>query len=398
VSELKEYFKPQKNTAFASLPFITRPARDESFSIFTSEHDSFAAFIHQNVRDAIFKEAYKAAPNETIGLLAGRVMRDEGGLYTLVLAAQGARHDEVEATPSHVRISASGYAQVRSRLESSAYGLDVIGWYHSHPRYPARFSPVDITEQSTWRDQNHLGIVISGNDNREPLGVYRGPHAALLTPVRSEIPPPKKIAQPDITFISPRVEENKEEAIAAIKFIAPAVAVRTPRPRSEGVLRYLPLALGLGLLGMAISLIRLDYRIAGVEKKMALVEIDKERVSSAPPETTTSPLPSNSPAERVPLKETTVNDNLILGDNPVTKTHPLLPAPATTPTRRVKSGRNLKTSGKDAARVKSAYGNNRPRPAKKATISQTETVKPESALANKLKSNSESAAGKSVKP
>src|SRR6185503_13845852 len=136
----------------------------KEFCAFVSERDGFAALIHHNVKEAIAREAFEALPNETIGLLAGRVLRDERGPYTLVLAAQGARPDEIDATPSHVHISANGHADVRSRLEASAYGLDIIGWYHSHPRFPARFSSVDVTEQSTWRDPNHIGIVISGND------------------------------------------------------------------------------------------------------------------------------------------------------------------------------------------------------------------------------------------
>lgn len=395
--ELQDYFQPQKKTADASLPFITRPARDESFIIFTSEPDGFAAFLHHDVRDAIAHEAYKAAPNETIGLLSGRVMRDEHGPYTLVLAAQGARRDEVEATPSHVRISARGHAQVRSRLEASAYGLDIIGWYHSHPRYPARFSSVDVTEQSTWRDQNHLGIVISGDDEHEPFGVYRGPNAALLTPVLSESPPPLPIRtiQPATTSLIPHVVENREEPLAATNLKAPIVASHTPRPRSKGAQNFHVLAVGIVLLVMAISLIHLDYGIAGLEKKLAFVDLYKERASSARPETSTSPLPQNSPSERAPFKETTTDNKLISGDEPVTKTHPLLPVPATPQT---KSKRNLKTSGKDATKIKSASGNDRRQRAKKAAVSQPETAKPESPPANQPKSNPDGAAGAPAKP
>jgi proteasome lid subunit RPN8/RPN11 len=387
VTDLQEYFEPQKKTTFASLPFIARPTRDENFVVFTSEDDGFTVFIHRDVTDDISHKAHEAAPNETIGLLAGRVMRDERGPYTLVLAAEGARRDEVEATPSHVRISARGHAQVRGRLESSAYGLDIIGWYHSHPRYPARFSSVDVTEQSTWRDQNHLGIVISGSDAREPLGVYRGPHAALLTPVMSELPPPPPpptiAVQAETALISPHVEEHKEKPVATTNSVAPAVATRLLRLRSEGVQRFLLLAFGIGLLAMVVSLVRLNYRIAEVEKKLALVKLDKEHAPSVPPETTTLPLTSNSSAERVPPKETTTNDQLILSDNPVTKTHPLLPVPATQTTRRVKSGRNLKVSGK---KVQADSGNDPQRSAKKATVSQPKAAKPESAPANKLRS------------
>jgi proteasome lid subunit RPN8/RPN11 len=400
MSQLKEYFEPQKKTAYASLPFIMRPARDESFIVFTSERDGFAAFIHHDVRDAISQEAYKAAPNETIGLLAGRVLRDERGPYTLVLAAQGARRDEIEATPSHVRISAGGQAQVRSRLECSAYGLDIIGWYHSHPRYPARFSSVDVTEQSTWRDPNHLGIVISGTDTREPLGVYRGPQATLLTPVMFEIPHPKKTVQPDTALMSPPVEEHKPEAVAATQPVATSWTAHTPKPVTEGMLRFLPLALIIGLLGTALTLIWFQSRIAGVERSLARARLNKEGTTSAPPPVAApTPLPSSSLEERTPPKEATTNDRLIAGDNPVTKANPLLPGAVTPPKRHAKSRKNLKTPAKDASRLKSASGGDQPGSTKrKEASSPTKTQKPDPAPDNKPKSQPEDAAGKPVRP
>ena len=383
MSELKEYFQPQK-PAFASLPFISRPARDEKFIVFMSEHDGFAAFIHQDVRDDIFHEVHKAMPNETIGLLAGRVMRDEHGPYTLVLSAECARHDEVEATPSHVRISAAGHAQVRSRLESSAYGLDIIGWYHSHPRFPARFSPVDKTEQSTWRDPNHLGVVISGNDMREPIGVYRGPEAALLIPAKTEKHEQKATAQPDAPVISSAVEEGKEEPIATVESAPTVVEARTKGLRSETALKLLSLMLTVAMLILAIGFNRLDSRVAAVEKRLTSAELYKERTSSAPPKTTTEPPSASLAAQGVPPNET-ANSRLIVGENPATKIHPLLPSKANAPPRRPKPERRLNSSEKDGAK-------------KRAANSQSKTVKTENAPENKLKSTPDGAANKSTKP
>lgn len=385
MSELNEFFQPQK-TAFASLPFISRPARDEKFLVFVSKHDGFAAFIHQDVRNAIFHEARKAMPNETIGLLAGRVMRDEHGPYTLVLSAEGARHDEVEATPSHVRISAAGHAQVRRRLESSAYGLDIIGWYHSHPRFPARFSPVDKTEQSTWRDLNHLGIVISGNDTREPIGVYRGPETALLIPTKTEkSKKEEEEEQQDAPVISPTVAESEEEPIAAVKSAPTAVESRAKGLRSETALKLLSLMLTIAMLVLAIGFNRLDSRITEVEKRLSSAALDKERASFAPPKTPTEEPPSsNLEAQGAPLNEN-ANSRLIVDENPATKIHPLLPSTANAPQRRPKPERRLNSSEKVGAK-------------KRAANSQSKTLKTENALENKLKSTPDGAANKSAKP
>jgi proteasome lid subunit RPN8/RPN11 len=159
-----------------------RPAENSALVAFSAEGDGFSVYVHRGVLEFIERESNRAAPDEAIGLLAGRVCYDPvRGPYTLVMAADSARAGEVEASPSHVHISASGNASLRHRLEDTHPDREIIGWYHSHPRYPAQFSHVDITEQSTWNDPNHIGIVFSGTEKHDPFGVYRGPGAARLS-------------------------------------------------------------------------------------------------------------------------------------------------------------------------------------------------------------------------
>ncbi|HEU4710824.1 MAG TPA: Mov34/MPN/PAD-1 family protein [Pyrinomonadaceae bacterium] len=304
---MEEFFRPKEKNAYASLPFITRPQQDETFISFASESDAFEVFLHRNVQEVIRHEAHEAAPNETIGLLAGRVVRDERGPYTLVLAAAGARPDEVEATPSHVRISANGQAQVRGRLESSAHGLDIIGWYHSHPRFPARFSPVDITEQSTWRDPNHVGIVISGVDRNEPLGVYRGPKANLLIPKSSlqALIRPKQSSE--MFAVVPQQRPGSQNAS-----VEPAVVNTTPAPahiaepipdsttsetttvRASKIMAFIYFAVGLGLLTMLLEIVWLDRRLDKMEARLTSSRSGREQ-TSAPPQPSPSLLTAAPP-------------------------------------------------------------------------------------------------------
>lgn len=264
-----EDFTPRKS-ADSRLPFIIRPADDAKFTVFSSPQDGFQAYVYEEVLKIISGEMADAAPNETIGLLAGRVLRDSRGPYTLVLAAQGARGHEIEATPSHVGISASGHAQVRSRLEATAYGYDIVGWYHSHPRYPARFSPVDVTEQSTFRDKNHVGIVVSGIDEREPFGVYRGPKAFLLVAPK-RVPLPRLLTQ----TVNRRAGPLPAEAHVATEVLrhtdapthASAQTLTAPPPagKAERLNRALPWALTVVMLGVIACLIGLAARVRKVE-------------------------------------------------------------------------------------------------------------------------------------
>src|SRR6185295_769032 len=99
-----------------------------------------------------------------------------------VMAAEGARGLELRSTPTLVELLPTGHARVRRRLEDAHPDREIVGWYHTHPHYNANFSTMDIEEQSTWSDPDHIGIVYSGIDKVEPWGVYRGPRAILLRP------------------------------------------------------------------------------------------------------------------------------------------------------------------------------------------------------------------------
>jgi proteasome lid subunit RPN8/RPN11 len=364
---MMEYFQPRPRTTYPNLPFISRPSLEREFSAFVSEQDGFAALIHQDVKESISREAVKALPNETIGLLAGRVLRDERGPYTLVLAAQGARPDEIDATPSHVHISANGHAQVRNRLEGSAYGLDVIGWYHSHPRFPARFSPVDVTEQSTWRDPNHIGIVISGIDHVDPFGVYRGPKATLLTNSVAIPPPPPPSARLQFfeyfkRSIVPTRVSHSETALA----VPPVTKSRPAKAETRlgSIARVLPWVLTFGLLGMLPSLAWLNSRISRIERTLTNSGYDAGRTQLLTP----TPLPA--------LDEKNLSDPSISLSKPSFVDRPPTKAPVTTPLpptkRDEKTRKKRNRSALDSSRANSnsgakRYPATRPTPSHKPT-------------------------------
>jgi proteasome lid subunit RPN8/RPN11 len=159
-----------------------QPEVGNSFEVFVSA-DGSGAYIKRDVLAFIKQHAKLNGRNETIGLLCGRICRDPNkGPYTLVMAAGDAREGEFKSTPGDVRLLASGHTKLSRRLVNAHPDREIVGWYHTHPSYPPRFSSVDLSEQTTWTNPNHIGIVYSGDDKTEPFGVYRGPGATLLGP------------------------------------------------------------------------------------------------------------------------------------------------------------------------------------------------------------------------
>lgn len=260
------------------------PADDRDFVAFVSTRDGFRAYVRHEVLEHIKGEAERAAPDETIGLLAGRVCYDPStGPYTLVLDADGAHGAEVEASPGYVRITAAGQATVRARLERTNPDREIVGWYHSHPKYEARFSTVDETEQATWADPRHLGIVYSGVDRAEPYGVYRGPQADRLARQRNTPPPPPP----------PHLEKTYRSGQSSETEVAPAYV---PSPRTRGTREarpaLLPWALTLALACLTAGIFWLGLRVLAIEGKLneyvgrqsALAPASTPKVEPPPPE------------------------------------------------------------------------------------------------------------------
>jgi proteasome lid subunit RPN8/RPN11 len=171
-----------------------RPQNDGPFERWITDDNRFFVYVHADVLEFIRNEAWRAMPNETIGLLAGQVCEDpQTGPYTMIVAAENARPGEFEASPAHVRLRGPGQAHLRRRLEDAHPDREIVGWYHTHPNYPSEFSSVDIQEQKIWSDRNHIGIVYSTND-QEPFGLYRSSESIRLRPVvKTSVPPPPPV-------------------------------------------------------------------------------------------------------------------------------------------------------------------------------------------------------------
>lgn len=316
-----EEFRPKK----MSQPYMlckSRPANNEAFISYVSPQDEFEAFIDPKLLKQISEESESASPFETIGLLAGRVWRDEKGPYTLVLAASSATREQIEATTSHVRISGNEMSELREKLEVANPALEVIGWYHSHPRFTPYYSSEDKTEQSTWSDPNHIGIVVSGLMGEDAYGVYRGPNATRLVlrteatfaqhagnnvfqPVRPKPTPsgPKIIPEPARRFI----ENNQPQ---------PETDVSRNLPRRNPTTNFLtggearfPLSVKLVILAVVIAFIAAIACILWMSHRFGTVEGELKRLSGAPSSDgkNGSPATANTPPSSEPVQKDSDN-------------------------------------------------------------------------------------------
>ena len=109
--------------------------------------------------DSIVAHAREAAPNECCGLLLGR-----GGEIVEALQARNIANDPATRFLIDPQDHFDGMRAARER------GLEVVGFYHSHPRSPPQPSERDLAEFS---DPGRLYLIVSLRIEPAEMGLFR---------------------------------------------------------------------------------------------------------------------------------------------------------------------------------------------------------------------------------
>ena len=80
-------------------------------------------------------------PHECCGALLGNAI--QGGSWSIVAAV---RAGNTRTDSAHNRYSIAPVELVRIQREARAKGLEIAGFYHSHPDHPAQWSTTDLAE------------------------------------------------------------------------------------------------------------------------------------------------------------------------------------------------------------------------------------------------------------
>lgn len=96
--------------------------------------------VTQAVYDAIRAHGEETYPNECCGALVGEPT-SEGWRVTEAIRAGNTRTDA-----AHNRYNIAPVELVRIQRGARQRGLEIAGFYHSHPDHPAQWSPTDFAE------------------------------------------------------------------------------------------------------------------------------------------------------------------------------------------------------------------------------------------------------------
>jgi proteasome lid subunit RPN8/RPN11 len=114
--------------------------------------------LPRGIRDAVVAHAREAAPRECCGILIG----------TPAAIVTAVRATNLSESPSRFLIDPRDH--IDARREARAAGLEVVGFYHSHPHSDAVPSATDVAE-ALYAGLLYLIVGLVGND--ADVRVYR---------------------------------------------------------------------------------------------------------------------------------------------------------------------------------------------------------------------------------
>lgn len=90
--------------------------------------------------EALRRHGEETYPHECCGVLLGK-SEPEGNIVREIVRAGNTRTDS-----AHNRYNIAPQELVKIQRQARGLGLDIVGFYHSHPDHPAQWSPTDFAE------------------------------------------------------------------------------------------------------------------------------------------------------------------------------------------------------------------------------------------------------------
>ena len=103
--------------------------------------------IHYADYEALRTHGEETYPNECCGVLLGKNIAGEGNdTATVNHVQQIVRAGNTRTDSAHNRYNIAPQELVKIQRQARGLGLDIVGFYHSHPDHPAQWSKTDFAE------------------------------------------------------------------------------------------------------------------------------------------------------------------------------------------------------------------------------------------------------------
>jgi proteasome lid subunit RPN8/RPN11 len=96
--------------------------------------------LSQSLYDQLRAHGEETYPNECCGILLGKAAADAIRVAALVRAGN------TRTDSAHNRYNIAPQELIAAQRQARLHGLDIVGFYHSHPDHPAQWSQTDFVE------------------------------------------------------------------------------------------------------------------------------------------------------------------------------------------------------------------------------------------------------------
>jgi proteasome lid subunit RPN8/RPN11 len=135
--------------------------------------------LQRAAHEALSQHGQKDFPKEACGVLLGR--RSSAGIEVLEAVACGNANTERAAD----RYLLDPLDQLKVEKDARARGLDVVGYYHSHPDHPSQASSTDLAQ--SWEGLLYLIQAVQAGKAASLQGWWRDPGQPSFSEVSVEI-------------------------------------------------------------------------------------------------------------------------------------------------------------------------------------------------------------------
>ena len=128
--------------------------------------------------EALKAHGQSGYPHESCGVLLGRL----SGASLEVLEAHACANANADRAADRYLIEPQD--QLRIEKDARARGLDVVGYYHSHPDHPSQASATDLAQ--SWEGVLYLILAVEKGQARRLQGWWRSSGEPAFTEVSIE--------------------------------------------------------------------------------------------------------------------------------------------------------------------------------------------------------------------
>lgn len=148
-------------------------------------NSAFQVFVTQHILDAMWQHARETPQLECAGALYGHPFVQPAAFghtstdIVFVVIAAAVPYETPERTQGHVRVTAEALAAADAYVRQEHWGLQPVGWYHTHPGHGIFLSGYDLViTRGIFNASWHVAIVI--DPLREQIGFFRGAEGTVL--------------------------------------------------------------------------------------------------------------------------------------------------------------------------------------------------------------------------